>query len=139
MENLLAALVPLASVVVGALLAYFFTARAKRDEAIIRFKEEKYARLLIKLQGFVGNTISAQTKREFFEEQYQSWLYASDDVVKAINEMIKLVIAQVPDKKAGNQAVGEIVLAMRKDLLGKTNLTFDAFRYTDVVEDGKKK
>ena len=76
-------------------LAFLFTSRAKRDEAALRFKEEKYAKLLIKLQGFVGSTTSAQLKREFFEEQYQSWLYASDEVVKSINDLIRLVIETV--------------------------------------------
>ncbi len=85
MEKWLIALVPLASAALGAFLVYLFTSRAKREESIVRFKEEKYAKLLIKLQGFVGSTTSAQLKREFFEEQYQSWLYASDAVVELRN------------------------------------------------------
>lgn len=32
------------------------------------------------------------------------------------------------------KAIGNIVLAMRKDLLGKTNLTFKIFQYTDVID-----
>ena len=72
MKEWLIALVPLASAALGALLAFLFTSRAKRGESILRFKEEKYAKLLVKLQGFVGVTTSGQLKREFFEEQYQS-------------------------------------------------------------------
>ena len=120
MKEYLLALVPLLSAMVGAFLAYLFTSRAKRDESIIHFKEEKYAKLLVKLQGFVGTTTSAKLKREFFEEQYQSWLYASDEVVEAINNLVALVIANRgadPDPDAGRKAVGEIVLAMRRDLL----------------------
>ena len=131
------ALVPLVSAAVGAFLTYLFTWRSKRDEAIFRFKEEKNARLLVKLQGFVGATISAQLKREFFEEQYQSWLYASDNVVQALNQMVRLVIANrggMPDREAGRKAVGEIVLAMRRDLLRKTDLDYTAFQYIDVRE-----
>lgn len=48
----------------------------------MRFKEEKYSNLLILLQGFVGETTSGETKKKFFEEQYKSWLYSSDNVVK---------------------------------------------------------
>lgn len=59
---------------------------------LTRFKEEKYAKLLVKLQGFVGTTASAQLKREFFEQQYQSWLYASDEVAEAINNLMRLII-----------------------------------------------
>lgn len=141
MKEWLIAVVPLLSAGLGAFLAFFFTARAKRDEAALRFKEEKYAKLLIKLQGFVGSTTSAQLKREFFEEQYQSWLYASDEVVNSINDLIRLVTENrgsdpIPD--VGRKAVGEVVLAMRLDLLQKTKLDYTAFRYTDVHEAKKR-
>ncbi len=93
--------------------------------------------MLVLLQGFVGQTASANMKRKFLEEQYRSWLYCSDDVVKAINEMVRLVITlrgQVPDPEKGKKAVGSIVLAMRKDLLGKTELDYSDFVYTDVIK-----
>lgn len=137
MKDLLPALVPLLTAVLGAVLAYVFTMRAKRGESMTRFKEEKYAELLIKLQGFIGTTKSAQMKREFFEAQYQSWLYASDEVVDAMNCLVQLVIASrgtAPDPELGRRAIGAIVLAMRRDLLGGTKLSEDSFRYTDVLE-----
>lgn len=140
MKEWLIAFVPLGSVVLGALLGYLFTSRSKRDEAIVRFKEEKYAKLLIKLQGFVGTTTSAQLKREFFEEQYQSWLYASDEVVNSLNALVRLVIdgqGATPDPEIGRKAVGQVVLSMRRDLLRKTKLDYAAFRYTDVYETKK--
>jgi len=135
MKEWLIALVPLLSAAIGAIFTYLFTSRARRDESITRFKEEKYAKLLVKLQGFVGLTTSGQLKKEFFEEQYQAWLYASDEVVDSLNKMVQLVIkaqGAAPDPEAGRKAVGEIVLSMRRDLLGKTNLDYTAFQYTDV-------
>lgn len=141
MKEWLIALVPLISAALGASLAFLFTSRAKRDESILRFKEEKYAKLLVKLQGFVGSTTSTQLKKEFFEEQYQCWLYASDDVVKSINDLIRLVIenrGSDPIPEVGRKVVGEVVLAMRRDLLKKTKLDYTAFCYTD-VHDAKKR
>jgi hypothetical protein len=79
-----------------------------------------------------------ETKRKFFEEQYKSWLYSSDGVVEAINNMIRLIIEERgkdPDPKKGAEIVGNIVLAMRKDLLGKTRLKANDFRYTDVYSE----
>jgi hypothetical protein len=141
MKEWLIALVPLVSAAVGAFLAYLFTSRAKRDESIVHFKEEKYAKLLVKLQGFVGTTTSAQLKREFFEEQYQAWLYASDEVVESLNAMVRLVVKEgqgsAPDPESGRKAVGQIVLSMRRDLLRKTALDYTAFQYTDVYETKK--
>ena len=140
MKEWLIALVPLASAALGGSLAFLFTSRSKRDESILRFKEEKYAKLLVKLQGFVGVTASGQLKREFFEEQYQSWLYASDEVVQSVNALVFLVIegkGSMPDPEAGRRAVGEVALAMRRDLLRTTHLDYTAFRYTDVYEEKK--
>ncbi len=53
----------------------------------------------------------------------------------AINHLVQLVIdseGKEPNAQEGRRAVGNIVLAMRKDLLGKTTLTHKDFRYTDV-------
>ena len=127
--------IPVVTLLVGSILTYYFGVRAKRDEVSHKYREEQYSKLLIKLQGFVGSTANAQTKKEFFEEQYKSWLYCSDEVVEAINTMISLVIESRggnPDPEAGRKAVGNIVVAMRKDLRGKTNLDYSAFTYTDV-------
>ena len=139
MENSLLTilLLPILTAVIGSYLTYYFTNKSKKSEAILRFKEEKYSNLLILLQGFVGKTTSGETKRKFFEEQYKSWLYSSDEVVQAINEMVKLVIesrGKEPEPEKGRKAVGEIALKMRKDLLGKTKLGFKDFQYTDVID-----
>ncbi len=52
--------------------------------------------------------------------------------------MVRLVIENKgaqPDSQAGRKAVGEIVLAMRRDLLHKTYLDYAAFQDVDVVPD----
>jgi hypothetical protein len=137
LETTIQFLLPTITAVIGACLTFYFSNRSKKQESIIRFKEAKYANLLIKLQGFVGNTTSAKAKKEFFEEQYQSWLYCSDEVVEAINEMVNLVInsrGKTPSPHEGRKAIGNIVLAMRKDLLGKSKLDYTAFQYIDVIE-----
>jgi len=129
-------LIPVLTLLLGSLLTYYFGVKAKQGEAAHKYKEEQYSKLLIKLQGFVGATANAKTKKEFFEEQYKSWLYCSDEVVEAMNSMVQLVIdgqGKAPDPEAGRKAVGNIVVAMRKDLRGKTSLNHNAFRYTDVV------
>jgi hypothetical protein len=129
--------VSLFSAVMGAYLTYLFASRSQRDKSMLQFKEEKYAKLLVKMQGFVGETASGDLKREFFEEEYQSWLYASDDVIRTIDAMVTYVM-QVErgeidqDNAVGNGLVSAIVIAMRRDLMGKTTLEPEVFRYIDV-------
>ncbi len=131
-------LISISSAFMGGLISYFFVIRQKKYEAILRFKEEKYANLLIYLKGFVGNTISVETKEKFFEEQYKSWIYASDEVVVATNTMVEIVKnskGKDISPEIGRKAIGEIVLAIRKDLLGKTKLNYSDFTYTSVFKD----
>jgi hypothetical protein len=132
---LVTTILALTSAIIGGYISYYFASKSKKQEAVIKFREEKYSNLLILLQGFVGETVSYETKRKFFEEQYKSWIYCSDEVVIAINDLVQLVIdseGKVPNPQEGRKAVGNIVLAMRKDLLGKTTLTYADFRYTSV-------
>jgi hypothetical protein len=63
------------------------------------------------------------------------------EVVESLNAMVRLVIQSQrsdPDPEAGRKAVGEIILAMRRDLLHKTDLDYRAFRYTDVLRDDEE-
>src|SRR3990167_8284558 len=111
-KTILLILIPIITALLSSYLTYYFAIKSKKSEAILRFKEEKYSNLLILLQGFVGKTTSCETKRKFFEEQYKSWLYCSDGVVKAINEMVQLVIdsrGKEPEHEKGKKAIGNIV------------------------------
>lgn len=136
-KDILLIIFPFISGVISAWITFLFTIKIKKSEIMLKFKEEKYTNLLIHLQGFVGRTNSVETKRIFFEEQYKSRLYASDDVVKSINDLVKFLIDErwnTPNPNKGRMVVGNIVLQMRKDLLGKSELNENDFRYTDVIE-----
>ena len=118
---------------------YYFAIRSKREDAKLKAKEDKYLSLLLLLQGFVGQTANAETKKAFLREYYQAWLYSSDEVILAIKKMIDSVKANAPKEVVpnGRKIVGAIVQAMRKDLHGKTNLRIDTFEYIDVINDHK--
>lgn len=72
------------SAVFGGYITFYFASKSKKEETIIKFREEKYSNLLILLKGFVGETANSETKLNFFDEQYKSWIYSSDEVVIAI-------------------------------------------------------
>jgi hypothetical protein len=133
-KDILLIALPIIAGIASSYLTYYLSQKSKRDEAMLRFKEEKYANLLILLQGFVGLTSKPETKRLFFAEQYKSWLYSSDEVVTAINTMINKLMDVPAGQLISDQenSVGKIVLAMRKDMLGKTKLSARDFKYINV-------
>jgi hypothetical protein len=57
-KDILLIILPFISAIIGAWITFFFTMKIKKNENIIKFREEKYANLLILLQGFIGNTTS---------------------------------------------------------------------------------
>lgn len=73
-KDILLIALPILTLIFGSSLTYYYGVKSKKQEAITKFKEEKYSNLIIALQGFIGNTTSAETKKIFFEEQYKSWL-----------------------------------------------------------------
>jgi hypothetical protein len=133
--EILKTLVPVFTLILGSALTYHYAVKLKRGESALRHKEEQYAKLLVKLQGFVGQTANSKIRTEFFEELYKAWLYSSDEVIDAINHMVSLVRnGGTPDPGEGRKAVGNIVVAMRKDLYPETKLEYDAFEYIDEID-----
>jgi hypothetical protein len=134
--DILKSLIPVFTLIVGSALTYFYGVKSKRTEAALKYKEEQYGKLIVKLQGFVGKTANAATQRDFLVELYKAWLYSSDEVIEAVNNLIVLLKeskGETPDLKNGHKVVGNIVIAMRKDLYGKTKLGYDSFMYIDVI------
>jgi hypothetical protein len=136
-NDTLIVVLPIVTAIMSSYLTYYFATKSTKNEAMIKFKEEKYSNLVIALQGFVGSAVSSEKKVKFYEEQYKSWLYSSDNVVKAVNDLTNLLIEEkgkAPDPEKGRRVIGNIILEMRKDLIGKTNLRYKDFRYTDVIK-----
>ena len=140
-KDILLIVFPLVSGVLASYFTYYLALKSKRDEAILRFKEEKYSNLILMLQGFIGVTANTKNKKAFFEEQYRSWIYASDEVVLTMKDMVDLLLKTQFDAKYQDQqraAIGKVVLAMRKDMLRKTNLSEQDFQYTSVLDSPSK-
>ena len=71
-KDVLLIILPVLTPVLTGFLTYVFAVKGKQKESILKFKEEKYSNLIIALQGFVGSTVSTETKKKFFEEQLYS-------------------------------------------------------------------
>lgn len=139
--SIINSLIPVFTLIIGAILTNWYDSKSSKRESALKHKESQYTELIIKLQGFVGLTANAKTKKEFFEERYKSWLYASDEVTQTINKMVELsekIEEVTPDPEIGRKVIGDIVLAMRKDLNSKTKLKCDSFLYVDVIKNPAK-
>ena len=83
-------------------------------------KEASYVQLLKSLRGFYVSSYDLELRRKFIEELEKCWLYAPDQVIEKgyvfLNSVRK---GKSKTKEEKEKAVGEFVLAIRKDLLSR--------------------
>ncbi len=109
--------------VVGAIIAWFANEWRKRLWEEYQRKEEKYKALLESLEGFytsVDPSEANKLRQAFLNHLNLCWLYCPDNVIKKAYEFLSCVHTDgrcTDDQK--EKALGEFVLAIRKDLLSR--------------------
>ncbi|HRK76954.1 MAG TPA: hypothetical protein PLQ95_00310 [Thiobacillus sp.] len=119
----------------GAVAAWFLNERRRRAWEEYLRKEERYRELLRTLTGFYSYASDSEVRRQFLEEYKQCFLYCSDEVIKAANLAMEGMVegTHLPNEER-LQRIGDLVLAIRRDLLrrtltSKTALTHEDFRH----------
>ncbi len=115
-----------------ALIGWIINEYCKRYWQRRKRKEARYIALLKSLKGFyVGANpdTAIDDKEEFLKQRSVGWLYCPDSIIRQINIFLNHVSldANKSDEEK-EQAVEEIVLLMRKDLLGKRFWLWDKTR-----------
>ncbi len=135
-EPSLPLLLPIILVIIG----LFVERRKENYNRLIQQQIENFRNILDGSTGFFSDFYEdsneqKKKQRKFLEEYVKSWISAPDDIVKAIN--IFLIEAKFKGKdpykneedqdKKNREKMAEILLRMREQILGKTNLTKEDF------------
>jgi len=128
--------------VIGAVLAFVsslviwcLNERSKRIYEEYKRKEEKYSGLIRSLRGFYVDSFNKKMRTEFLNQLNLCWMYCPDEVIhKAYDFLLMVHTDQEHSDEEKEKAVGELMLAIRKDLisrkpLGKTNLRPEDFKH----------
>lgn len=133
-------LVPIVTAIVAAVGGYFlreFDKRREREAEEYRRKEERYVNFINYLRGFTVSAPDTKLKEMFLNELNLAWLYCPDDVVKKANGFIFLVHTdrsldeRLPSDQEKEEALGELLLAIRKDLLSRKLVRQTALKASD--------
>lgn len=122
-------------VFVSGLVTWYLNERSKRIYEEYTRKEEKYSVLIGSLRGFYVDSFNKELRTEFLNQLNLCWMYCPDVVIhKAYNFLLMVQTDQKHSNEEKEKAVGELMLAIRKDLirrkpLGKTNLKPEYFRH----------
>lgn len=113
----------------GAVVAWFLNEYHKQKTEEYLRKEARYVELLKTLKGFydlnfVDNDEPLHLKNEFIEQLNRCWLYCPDEVIKKGYAFLATVhVDNISENLSKEEALGEFVLSIRKDLLSHSLLT----------------
>jgi hypothetical protein len=109
--------------------------RSKRIYEEYKRKEERYSELIRSLRGFYVDSFSKELRDQFLNQLNLCWMYCPDEVV---HKAYKFLLMVHTDKKFSDyekeRAVGELIFAIRKDLINrkllrKTELKPEDFKH----------
>lgn len=133
--NILIPVIGAALALIGVLLTWYLNERSKRIYEEYKRKEEKYSELIRSLRGFYEESSSKELRAEFLNQLNLCWMYCPDEVINKANNFLHMVHTgqKHSDEKKG-KAVGELILAIREDLISrkplkKTTLKPEDFRH----------
>ena len=108
-----------------AVVAWVLNERSKRALEEYQRKESNYKELLLSLKGFYESVEQGERKElknKFIDQLNLCWLYSPDDVIFAGYNFIQAVHTDAgkhPTDEQKQNALGNFILAIRKDLLSR--------------------
>jgi hypothetical protein len=110
-------------VFISGLVTWYLNQRNKRIYEEYTRKEEKYSGLIRSLRGFYVDSLNKELRTEFLNQLNLCWMYCPDEVIhKAYNFLSTVHTDQKRSDEEKEKAVGELIVAIREDLISRKPL-----------------
>ena len=114
------------------LVSWLLNEHSKRLGEEYQQKEARYVELVKALRGFYTDSADQALRESFLQQLNLCWLYCPDEVIHKAYLFLQIV---QPDQKQSDaekeKAMGELVLAIRKDLLNRKPVRSTALKPED--------
>ena len=133
--TIIGALIGIIITLIIGLTTWYLNERSKRVYEEYKRKEERYSELIRTLKGFYIDSLNKELKDGFLNQLNLCWLYCPDEVINKGYNFLSTVHTNNESKdEERERALGEFILAIRKDLikrepLEKTNLEAKDFKH----------
>ena len=105
----------------GGFVTWSLNERSKRAQEDYVRREARYSNLVASLRGFTVDGQSREQKEAFLAELNLCWLYCSDEVIRMAYGFLDTVrVGQQLAAGTKERALGEFMIAVRRDLLART-------------------
>jgi hypothetical protein len=126
-ELVVVLLVALIGSILGPIIIELIKLRTDPKRKERQENEVRYNNLLKNLTGFIAGTDNKEQIETFYEHYRLAWLYAPDEVIKAINGFLIAVGGAQKPSTESDKASRKMVFEIRKAFKGKTELKPDDF------------
>jgi len=121
--NLLISVIGAVVVLITAIVTWYLNEKGKRIYEEYKRKEIKYSELIKCLRGFYISSFDKDLRNAFLNQLNLCWMYCPDDVIqKAYNFLNMVHTDQKHSDEEKEKAVGELILAIRIDLINRKPL-----------------
>ncbi len=133
--NLFISVIGAVVVLTSAIVTWCLNEKSKRKFEEYKRKEVKYSALIRSLRGFYVDTFNKELRNEFLNQLNLCWMYCPDEVIqKAYNFLCTVQTGQQHSDDEKERAVGELMLAIRLDMINrkplkKTDLLPEDFKH----------
>lgn len=132
----------IATVLVSELIKFKSSIQIKdveRKQEMLTKRENTYKSILESIEGFFMPE-NEDKKAKFFTEYRIAWLYANDDVMRAINDFLNSINKEhpTPHEKSG-EFYQAIISAMRNDIVTLESLNKTTLKSGEVNQTGSSK
>jgi len=124
-------------------LGFIFEKERDRKAKLHERKEDLYKNLVLAFKGFfVVEKPDALLKQQFVDETRLAQLYASDEAIKALNDLLDHLMKEEKSfddvnnksyQEVAHNLLGEFMRSMRKDLGIKTKLSAEELGRTEKI------
>ena len=119
-----------------AVIVWFANEWRKRGWEEYQRKEDRYQELIKSLRGFYLATLSPEEskahKNHFLDQLNLCWMYCPDEVIQKAYAFIDSVHTErLSSDEAKENALGELILAIRKDLISRKVLSNTSLKPED--------
>ena len=129
MENTITLIVSsgVVAAITSSFFSYFSNKKLSVQQRTMEIRKELYTKIINQMSFFITTVKQEDTDNamnDFLKYFRETQLWGSDNVVKNFKTLLDLMNEDFSSKeKERNVAYKELILSMRKDILGKTSLT----------------
>ena len=105
------------------IVTWYLNEKSKRIYQEYKRKEIKYSELIKCLRGFYISSFDKDLRNAFLNQLNLCWMYCPDDIIQKANNFLNMVqTGQEHSDEEKQKAVGELILAIRIDLISRKPL-----------------